>query len=901
MEDKEVVKKLVEAGQDILQQIEAGRNPSYELPVRSLNNIYFDKKSQTIKLGDKMSQRQFLNIAHTRKFMQTLLVASEIRKVIEEKATISIRDLYYALKHTIEGTQENTFEDQSESICPDETVLVRLNGKLKLVSADEVVRFAEKNGTVEVDEPERKIISINNISVCGFDSQQKIAEHKTDYIIVHPPNEAVKIKTSSGRAVKVTKSHSLFTVREGFPVEIKTSELKKGGYIAIPRRISIKENTEPINIIYSLIENAPEEIIEKIYLKSDKETINLTINRIGKERVKEYILKNKFKNNPPTVKANWEHWKTLPLKLIKETNPQIEDLMPKIRISGKGSQHKYKCTIEKKRGLGIVLGALLSEGSLSIIERKRKEFRVSINNKSIEYLQEFKQAFEEIFGGCSSKKLLKCKDGTYRLNVGYDSLSHILQYGVGLKFEKAWDKEIPPLLLDSPKECIQAFIYSFRREDGSKGPRFEIRFHTTSKKLVDGITFLLLRLGLFANIYEYKRTLPKHNAFEVRVGNRDYSGELSKITGDYNDSFEKTTMTSSDKISGIGNLIKKARKGIALGEKTHKEMNFSRIEKSEKVSRNMVRKIISTLGNANNEYVQQLQLILESDIYWDKIKSIEKAEVPEYTMDFCVRPIQNFIGGTGLLLLHNSDPCIEDIEASLNLLREELHLAASSKGVIAGDLKIKDGKDTIDLTKMGSGGWGVPSNVEPEKIEIKDLSAEYVLFIEKDAVWKRFNEDRFWQKNKCIIITGRGQPSRAERRLVQRLNREFKLPVFALMDADPWGMYIYSVIKQGSISLSYSEEKLATPETKYIGLTVKDVETFKIPKEVTIKLNKLDEKRLNEMKGYEWFRKKEWQEEFARMKDKAIKLELEALSKKGIRFITEDYLPQKIKSKDFLP
>ncbi len=248
-----------------------------------------------------------------------------------------------------------------------------------------------------------------------------------------------------------------------------------------------------------------------------------------------------------------------------------------------------------------------------------------------------------------------------------------------------------------------------------------------------------------------------------------------------------------------------------------------------------------------------------------------------------------------------SDPIIEDLECSLNLLREELHLAASSKGVITGKLKIKDGKDTIDLTKMGSGGWGVPSNVEPEKIEIKDLDAEYVLFIEKDAVWKRFNEDQYWKKHKCIIITGRGQPSRAERRFVQRLNKEHKLPVFALMDADPWGMYIYSVIKQGSISLSYSEEKLATPATKYIGLTVSDVETFKIPKEVTIKLNKLDVKRLNEMKKYEWFKKKEWQDEFDLMKEKAIKLELEALSKKGIRFITEKYLPQKIKSNDFLP
>ena len=248
-----------------------------------------------------------------------------------------------------------------------------------------------------------------------------------------------------------------------------------------------------------------------------------------------------------------------------------------------------------------------------------------------------------------------------------------------------------------------------------------------------------------------------------------------------------------------------------------------------------------------------------------------------------------------------SDPIIEDIECSMNLLREELHLAASTKGVITGRMKIKDGKDTIDLTKMGSGGWGIPSNVEPDRIEIKDVDAEYVLFIEKDAVWKRFNEDKFWDHGKCLILTGRGQPSRAERRLAQRLNKEFKLPVLALMDADPWGMYIYSVIKQGSISLSYSEEKLATPQTKYLGLTIKDVETYKIPKEVTIKLNHLDVKRLDEMANYEWFKKKEWQDEFKRMKEKAIKLELEALSKKGIRFITEEYLPDKIKSKDFLP
>ncbi len=248
-----------------------------------------------------------------------------------------------------------------------------------------------------------------------------------------------------------------------------------------------------------------------------------------------------------------------------------------------------------------------------------------------------------------------------------------------------------------------------------------------------------------------------------------------------------------------------------------------------------------------------------------------------------------------------SDPLIEDLEATLGLLREELNLTASTKGIIAGDMVVKDGKDTIDLGKMGSGGWGVPSNVEPEAVEIKSCNAEYVLFIEKDAVWKRFNEDKFWQKHHCIIITGKGQPARAERRLVQRLNKEYNLPVFALMDADPWGFYIYSVIKRGSISLSYSEEKLATPDTKFIGLTVSDVDKFKIPNNVTIKLVDEDIKRIKEMKDYPWFKNKLWQAELSLMKERNYKLELEALSRKGIRFITEEYLPRKLETKDFLP
>ena len=132
-----------------------------------------------------------------------------------------------------------------------------------------------------------------------------------------------------------------------------------------------------------------------------------------------------------------------------------------------------------------------------------------------------------------------------------------------------------------------------------------------------------------------------------------------------------------------------------------------------------------------------------------------------------------------------SDPIIEDLEVALDALREELHLFASRKGSMVGPITIRDTGDTIDLRRMGSGGWAVPSIVESNVIELVRHEARYILLIEKDAVWTRFNEDKFWKRERCIILQGGGQPPRGVRRLVQRLHSELKLPVYVLVDNDP--------------------------------------------------------------------------------------------------------------------
>ena len=249
------------------------------------------------------------------------------------------------------------------------------------------------------------------------------------------------------------------------------------------------------------------------------------------------------------------------------------------------------------------------------------------------------------------------------------------------------------------------------------------------------------------------------------------------------------------------------------------------------------------------------------------------------------------------------DPVIEDSEVLLDSLREELHLYAQTKGAIVGEIEITDRGDTIDCSRMGSGGYAIPSIVEPEVIQLerKKCAAKFVLHVEKDTVWQRFNEDKFWREHNCILTHGGGQPPRGVRRLLNRLHNELKLPIYCLLDNDPWGYYIYSVLKQGSINLAFESQRMAIPEAKYLGLRSLDLERCDLSPSVKINLNDNDRKRARQIANYPWFEKKRaWQREIKKMLDNDFKLEVEALISKDISYVTETYVPERLESRDWL-
>ncbi|NMA44798.1 MAG: DNA topoisomerase IV subunit A [Candidatus Diapherotrites archaeon] len=250
-----------------------------------------------------------------------------------------------------------------------------------------------------------------------------------------------------------------------------------------------------------------------------------------------------------------------------------------------------------------------------------------------------------------------------------------------------------------------------------------------------------------------------------------------------------------------------------------------------------------------------------------------------------------------------SDPIIVDLEHSVDTIREKLNLHANPKGTLYGNITLKDkmhNNDKFNASKLGRGGWSIMSRIEPEEIELLETDAEYLLVCETEAMFERLIEEGYPKPNKCLLIGTGGQAARGARRLIHRIHEELDLPVYVFTDGDPYGWYIYSVIKQGSMALAAHSEFMSVPDAKYIGMTLDDVKNYEL-ENVTEHMKEGDVKRAKEMMAYPWFQNKEWQDQLKKAITQKIRIEQQALANKKLDFVATHYLPEKIRNNEFLP
>ncbi|XP_077997935.1 meiotic recombination protein SPO11-like [Glandiceps talaboti] len=299
-----------------------------------------------------------------------------------------------------------------------------------------------------------------------------------------------------------------------------------------------------------------------------------------------------------------------------------------------------------------------------------------------------------------------------------------------------------------------------------------------------------------------------------------------------------------------------------------------------------------------------------TEVRFDSLHSINKFGMTLQVMAMCYKLVQSntfstkrdiYYQDTQLFGSQSSlDEIIDNISCMIKVPRECLHVLATSKGLIAGDLYFKEAEDkTVDCTNTQT-GIAIPANMNT--VSNIRSTATMVLIVEKDAIFQKLLDEKIFQKlPPCIVLTGRGFPDVSTRRMVRKLWNCLKIPIFVLVDADPHGMAILSVYKYGSRGLSFDTEELAVPGIRWLGVLPSDIIKFHVSQESLIPLTTADLDKAREiMKRPSYTSQPLWMKEMQTMLSMNNKAEIEALSGISRSFLTDVYLPTKLASQSWI-
>ena len=256
-----------------------------------------------------------------------------------------------------------------------------------------------------------------------------------------------------------------------------------------------------------------------------------------------------------------------------------------------------------------------------------------------------------------------------------------------------------------------------------------------------------------------------------------------------------------------------------------------------------------------------------------------------------------------------SDAVMDDIEALFSTRgasREQLRFIPDEHGgAVAGRLIVLDPDretgevERIDCTRFGSGAYSIPSSVEHLSFE---TDAKFILAIETGGVFQRLQSHKFWQTANCILVSLAGVPTRATRRFIRKLSDQCKLPVYAFVDCDPYGISnIYRTLKVGSGNAAHLSQFFCVPRARYLGVTPQDIVDYRLP---THPLQDVDVKRAKDaLKNDPFFKQhKPWQNALEQLLKMGVRAEQQALAKWGLNYVIEEYLPRKLEQRaNFLP
>jgi DNA topoisomerase-6 subunit A len=250
-----------------------------------------------------------------------------------------------------------------------------------------------------------------------------------------------------------------------------------------------------------------------------------------------------------------------------------------------------------------------------------------------------------------------------------------------------------------------------------------------------------------------------------------------------------------------------------------------------------------------------------------------------------------------------SNRLAEDLEVITAFMREDFKLRPEEDGArVLGDLTLEETnrkgvKKRINCRDdVGDSGYGIPYNVETDKIRFLESDADFIVAIETGGMFDRLVENGFDESYRALLVHLKGQPARSTRRFIKRLAEGQGLPVVVFTDGDPWSFRIFASVAYGAIKTAHLSEYLATPTSQFLGVTPSDIVNYELPSD---RLTDGDVQALKAELTDPRFKDGFWQDEIKLQLKLGKKSEQQALAKYGLDFVTDTYLPEKLSQMGF--
>ncbi len=541
-------------------------------------------------------------------------------------------------------------------VSPDTPVLLS-NGEIRDIK-DIYTKYSENNTSkIKISKDEFLIEIKDNLEVISFNKVQ-FKNKRATHIYKGKTNEIIKIKTRTGRTIKVTPIHKLHVFNGKDVIQNNAKHLKVGDYIAVPRKIMI-DDSEIYFDAYNMDESLRVE--DKEALEKMKDVIDHLLNTnelkdLAKNlKIPVYSLKNYLYglNKPPLIFFK---------KLINFSN------IPKIKINllkAERQSEPFKIPGKLTEEIAEWLGLFVADGHI-----KGKYGGIYLYNTSKQILNRFKEITYKSFG-LEAKYGQDSEDRTpymYIRNMTFKKF--LFMIGIPEK-NKTETISIPPCILKSKTSILIHFLNGYYAGDGWFS-NYTIGFSTISKNLHMGLSYLFSRLGVLYRISKKKNSyyieLEGKRSEQIGLLLRDfkvYNYDKLKPLFDYCDKkvkhFDSLDVIPVDKKilelikqqgrDSQGHNIFRKYAGIRL-DNYIKQEQLPTLTRLEEIFF-LIKKYKPDIDKDVLQYLEYI-INISQNIYFDKIDKINITNTISNVYDLTIEEYHNFIGGNNPVLLHNT-------------------------------------------------------------------------------------------------------------------------------------------------------------------------------------------------------------------------------------------------------